>query len=742
LFSGYGAGFRSRPLHAGLLGQDALIIHDEAHLSPPFQCLLERIAEEQSHQGDRRVRPLRIMELTATSRSGNEEAFQLGPEDQDNQTVRRRITARKGIAFHEVADDKAVAPMVGELAKGYQSSGQAILIYLRTLDAVDLVHRKVVEGLTKVATRDRRAAEHVAILTGTLRGHERDRMVDRNPVFARFLPKPQVEPVAGTAYLISTSAGEVGVDLSADHLVCDLTPFDSMVQRFGRLNRFGGGDAQIDVVCAIEPYKREADSAYEKARRNTLVLLRQLPVRTDGRHDASPQALAQLRRGVNLATAFTPTPRVLPVDDILLDAWSLTTIRDEVPGRPPVEPWLHGMEENSVPETYVAWRAEVELPGSENDDRFLTDLLDDYPLKPQELLRDRTDRVRKHLESLSEGQTGQPVWLVDASGNVRRLTVGELVERDPRKKEYITDLSYHTVILPPVAGGLKAGGLFDGKERFVETRAYDVADEMVDDQGPLRARFRGVRGEVGWQWEPLGTTSARMLLPDAAGRIAGWKVVREILRWEDEDADPSGRLLFLKRARGTDADGASSWSAPNEQLLADHLAHTAQVAERLARGLGLNEPRSVALILAAKWHDRGKDRSLWQRAMGNLDPGRVLAKTAHGRPPENLASYRHEFGSLVDVLQDEEFVRLPPDVRELVLHLIAAHHGRARPHFSVDEAYDPAAHDDVSSRTAEDVPRRYARLQRQYGRWGLAWLESLLRAADAMASEIGSRESR
>ena len=46
-------------------------------------------------------------------------------------------------------------------------------------------------------------------------------------------------------------AGEVGVNISADHLVCDLTPFDSMAQRFGRVNRFGDGDAQIDVVyCA------------------------------------------------------------------------------------------------------------------------------------------------------------------------------------------------------------------------------------------------------------------------------------------------------------------------------------------------------------------------------------------------------------------------------------------------------------------------------------------------------------
>jgi CRISPR-associated endonuclease/helicase Cas3 len=37
---------------------------------------------------------------------------------------------------------------------------------------------------------------------------------------------------------------------------------------------------------------------------------------------------------------------------------------------------------------------------------------------------------------------------------------------------------------------------------------------------------------------------------------------------------------------------------------------------------------------------------------------------------------------------------------------------------------------------AASVPRHFARLQRQFGRWGLAYLESLLRAADYAASAM------
>jgi CRISPR-associated endonuclease/helicase Cas3 len=71
LFSGYGVGFKTKPLHAGFLGQDVLLVHDEAHLEPAFQELLIAIEKEQ-RQGERSQEmpwpKLRVMELTATSR--------------------------------------------------------------------------------------------------------------------------------------------------------------------------------------------------------------------------------------------------------------------------------------------------------------------------------------------------------------------------------------------------------------------------------------------------------------------------------------------------------------------------------------------------------------------------------------------------------------------------------------------------------------------------------------------------
>ena len=77
-------------------------------------------------------------------------------------------------------------------------------------------------------------------------------------------------------------------------------------------------------------------------------------------------------------------------------------------------------------------------------------------------------------------------------------------------------------------------------------------------------------------------------------------------------------------------------------------------------------------------------------------------------------------------------------MKDLALHLIAAHHGRARPHFATDEAFDPERPMSDAEALAIETPRRFARLQRKYGRWGLAYLESLLRAADWAASAAPS----
>jgi CRISPR-associated endonuclease/helicase Cas3 len=143
------------------------------------------------------------------------------------------------------------------------------------------------------------------------------------------------------------------------------------------------------------------------------------------------------------------------------------------------------------------------------------------------------------------------------------------------------------------------------------------------------------------------------------------------------------------------------------------------------------------LVAAAEAHDLGKDRALWQNAMNaRRDDGRPYAKTQGGGDGRALNGYRHEFGSLRDVLAAPESY-LPaavadhPDRLDLALHLILAHHGWARPSI---KAYDPDQLPSRSPALAREAALRFAKLQFLWGPWGLAWWESLLRAADWAAS--------
>ena len=710
LFSRYTCGFKTRPHHAALLGQDALLVHDEAHLEPAFQKLLDSIVAEQKRCGE--SRPLRVMKLSATSRNGGEaentaDILRLTAEDEANETVRQRIHATKQLRLTAIPDDKQIAEKLIELALARKESGRAVLVFARSVEAV----QKIENALGKVKLP-------VVVLTGTMRGKERDELVN-DAHFLRFLPqssRPESasEPATGTVYLVATSAGEVGVNLSADELICDLSTFESMAQRFGRVNRFGEvADSTIDV---FHPETFKADDDMEQARARTLELLRQL------NGNANPNALGSLDPAARSA-AFSPEPKMRPATDILFDAWAISSILGQLPGRPPVAPYLHGESEWEPPETHVAWRTEVEVIGESLKDIYPPEeLLADFPLKPHELLRDRSSRVREELTKMAERATDSGitpnVWLVSDDGSVEIKPLHELAQKDP--EELIHGC---TILLPPTIGGLSSRGLLDGKESCPEDTSLDVADIAADADGkPVRIRTRSHSKDVPAEHRALRLVCTIDTLRDD-----------EDVDEKSDDALAKRYWLWLEapRASGTDSLRNAGESVPLCEHLRDVEAHARAIVEKLA----LPESFARCVVLAAGFHDLGKRRLYWQRGIGNMVADRWLAKAGPELRSRLLAEpYRHEFGSLLDTEKAHAFLELPPDEQDLVLHLIAVHHGRGRPHFPADEIYDPEASLADTQRVAAEVPRRFARLQRRYGRWGLAYLESLVRAADYAAS--------
>lgn len=706
LFSGYGLGFKTKPLHAGFLGQDVLLVHDEAHLEPAFQQLLLAIQKEQARCHE--FGKFHVMELTATSR-GSGEVFGLTETDKADATVLSRINAKKAIHLEPLVDPKKLAEQLTHKALEYKDKKRAILVFTTTVEDV-------------VKIREKLPKDRVLVLTGTMRGKERDELVN-HPIFKRFLPGGQSDDE--TAYLVCTAAGEVGVNISADDLVCDLSTFENMAQRLGRVNRFGGrSDTQVHI---IHPTMFDDKDIREQRRQKTLDLLQEL------KGDGSPEALGKLDP-VKRQEAFAPEPTILPVSDILFDAWALTSIEDDLPGRPEVGPYLHGLADD-LPQTTIAWREELDLLQDDSKpEAAFKAIFGKHGIRPHESLTVPSHKVKEFLKEVLKAKPalGETRVVLLLSRGVKCMTVDELIGGDRIL------FAERTLVFPSTFGGLDERGMLAvPKKGDTPAESLDIADVAgyePDRTLPTRQRVVIERVADGWQVKRLlGATE----LPDewnldaasstqlirSLQRQSGLKVRLVCTLAVDEDGDAKESLVCLSPVPKA--------AAPKEQTLEEHVAAVEKDAARLASLLFAEQPGlAAALRFAAKWHDEGKKAPRWQRYIGGKKNEPPIGKAAEWRDPKILSGYRHEFGSLLRI-PNEDAAQLG-DMLDLALHLIATHHGSGRPHFA--EPWDDEHPPDKCARIHEEVIRRFSRLQRQYGRWGLAYLESLLRAADIAAS--------
>lgn len=768
LFSGYGATRKMRPFHAGLLGQDALIVHDEAHLSPAFGKLISDIAKLQKEGAE--PRPIRVMELSATQRgkaaapeSPAEDcrAFSLTDEDRAEQAVAQRLNAPKRLRLHL---PEAGARLEDELAKQafeFEEKRARVVVYVRSPETA--------KAVAAALEKPRGAQGRVATLTGTIRGHERDQMTMASPteiadaaarrraeIFQGFRAKPGREPPAETEYLVATSAGEVGVDLDADHMVSDLTTLDSMIQRLGRVNRLGEGNAEV-VVVDMPPEKTKGEDGtqandYEQRVAATRQALESLPDMGEGARDVGPQAMQTLVEGLGadeIERCFSKMPTMVELTDILLDAWSMTCV-EELPGRPPVERWLHGIGA-SPPSVFVAWREELDELADSTDRDVLKKLFDKHPILARERLRGNRSDVVEELKAVAK-RLDRKVVLLPPRGDPVLEHLAELL-----KKENADRLREATIVLPPGAGGLDGQGMLDGS---VKDRVPDVADAAdvtaSTDAGPSPGASRRRRVLVRWNdeagaweekplgggegWRPLEAPALRRALAEARETHREMVEKARVVLERDAEGAETKVLLLLTRRGSLDAAEDSQEAARREPvLLSDHNRDVAREAAEIARRLGLPDELQRALRLAGAHHDPGKDRAGWQKAIGHPRPHGELGdwvpwakSVGRGFDDSACGRYRHEFGSLRQALLVPE---IASDVEcDLILHAIASHHGWARPHFNEDQWDIEEGGFDENPDVAAQVPRRFARLQRRFGRWGLAWLESLLRAADYRVS--------
>ena len=215
------------------------------------------------------------------------------------------------------------------------------------------------------------------------------------------------------------------------------------------------------------------------------------------------------------------------------------------------------------------------------------------------------------------------------------------------------------------------------------------------------------------------------------------------------------------------------------QTLADHSVLVVAEMKAIAAALALNGEDAATLQIAAQWHDVGKAHDCFQ-AMLRLgpyqpeDPAGLYAKSKNPfsfrHDDKTRLGFRHELASALAWL-----LAGPSDApeRDLVAYLIAAHHGKVRlsirslpnepvpggeerlfargiwhgdtlPAVPIGDITTPAVTLDLSFMkmgAGEHGPSWLARtvaLRDRLGPFRLAYLETILRAADARASAVNA----
>ena len=786
LFEGYGVSRGMRPYHAGFLGVDALVLLDEAHLCPPFEALLRQIAAHRDGKlgakpGHELVTPpFHLLSLSATGRDAagksSESVFRLEQRDREESTVHQRLTAQKRLRVAEITDGESLTKCMAERAipLGDGDPPSRVLVYCdRRKDAIAVKGLIDKEWKRRLRAGERTLGWESELLVGERRVHERTELetwLERHG----FLGGSKALPRTAT-YLVATSAGEVGVDLDADHMVCDLVAWERMVQRLGRVNRRGGEhrSAEVDVFSVRPELKANPKKAEEEEHKKNLAKhdrrmapLCRLPSGDDGRHDASPSALVELRLNHTeiVDTATTPAPLHPELTRPLLDAWAMTSLsRHE--GRPEVAPWLRGWEEDEEPHTDVVWRKYLPFVSRDSEisasPAMAAEFFRSAPIHATERLEAISGRVfdwllkratkvgRHDQDPLSTiGDKEVVAILMDRAGDhLADVTLGGLRrlaapaksmnksaqrERDRRKREWKERLLPGALLVVDA----RVGGLRDGM--LDETSKSEAVTADADED------WRGRREESSTERpRPLIRFRVQYVtdVEDEEGlavsaALDDWRHVRTFeISFEGNGVARRGLAVYKWPDESADEDSRSIVSAP--QTLTDHAEQVAVRAWEMATRLALPSDEIKAFSIAARLHDDGKAAARWQDAMNApKDDGRPYAKTCGGGNVHLLEGYRHEFGSLLKA----EWADLPERTRDLILHLIAAHHGNARPFISSSGCEDGPP--SLLESSAGDAALRFARLQKQHGPWRLAWLEAVLRAADQSVSREWARQQR
>lgn len=818
LMQGYGVSQSMRPVHAGLLANDTLLLLDEAHLSEPFRQTLDQLTRLRARFSNNgmRTRFCQVF-LSATPVLAGEQPFELPEEDKrPDSPLGPRLHVRKPTRIVEVDDRMALANECVKRAKALLERHRTIAVVVNRVATAGEIARCLRENVEGNVI--------VTLLTGRMRPLDRDDVLNEiRPAVQSGRERSDDTP---KRVVVATQCIEAGADFDFDALVTEAASLDSLRQRFGRVDRLGGyakGEGVIvyDTCAKLKQQLKERDGKsslrdhdpiYGTAILETVKWLRAQVTKKRPFVDFGVLALKPPQVGA-LGKLLAPKPNAPILLPAYLDLWAQTY---PAPSQvPDVSLWLHGPSAGPA-DVKVIWRAdlteEVLQRGDVETATAIVSAVRPSSLEAMSLpfsvaqawlaeepVPDFADTEGPQGEEAERAQTGGRLalrWKGDESEIIRARS-----DSSPSLKPG------DTIIVPSTYGGI-LNGCFDPSSTVPVLDRAEQAEFFARARPTLRLHpavlsslglsvpcddpeeVRGALGrlaanaEVATAWPAWKRLWARAL---SVGR--GSIIVRSELPWvvlrgnrvEMSELRDAGRMHdSIENGIELTTDGDDSFYTGRAVSLSEHSADVEKFAREYATRCGLNPWLAAHVALAAWLHDIGKaDRRFQVMLRGGSEieffkDDTLLAKSAippgawgARRLAQRRSGYpcggRHEVQSLA-MLEGQsshlrEFLRKidpnrEPDI-DLVLHLVASHHGYCRPFATVviddtpvdvsltrheSEAFGVIDIPPITSkhelhRLNASVGDRFWRLVSDYGWHELCWLEAILRLADHRASE-------
>jgi CRISPR-associated endonuclease/helicase Cas3 len=794
LIQGYGVSGGMRPVHAGLLGNDTLLLLDEVHLSRPFAETLEQLGKLRQRFANGSSVPSRFQcsFLSATPGKTEVKPFILTDKEKDPASpLGLRLHAKKPVRIEQVEKRPALERACSDHARDLIERHGVVAVVVNRVASAQAITRALRESLNEQID--------VALLTGRMRPLDRD---DALRILRPRIATGRDRALPGKRLIVvGTQCIEAGADFDFDALVTEAASLDALRQRFGRVDRLGTYEKAEGVIIHDSDKEAKDDPIYADAASKTVGWLKKNLAKKGKTVDFGVLALPlpPLEEQAAYLAPREHAPVLLPA---YLDLWMQTSPPPTVV--PDVALFLHGPKSGPA-DVQVVWRVDL-------DEGDLRRAFHQTNSDRQQTLISIVGAVRpSSLEAMSLPFAAVRRWLggkttgdvVDVEGAAAAREEDPATEKlalcwDGDNSAVIGADSLRpgdTIILPATRGGIADGSFFQESTDPVADLAERAA--LLGRGQPLLRLHDKVLAGLNLAVSTTDAVEAREALKPLAQNEApeSWrhlwlKALAVSKSTIVVDADEpwtvlrGRRLLPADLRRLTQADHSaedgmefttdedeSSYTGHSVKL-ADHSANVERLARGYATMLGL-PPVMVKDIAIAGWlHDIGKadrrfqillrggseieyfkEETPW--AKSGMPPG---AKAAHRRAQKKSGypkGTRHEVQSLAMLDSAPRALDERANDIDLVLHLIGSHHGYCRPFAPVATDENPVTVElqSHSSKTlgnldvgpvssGHDLYRldsplgdRFWGLVGKYGWHQLCWLESILRLADHRASE-------